>query len=518
MAIRTPLFVFTVLFIGLPAAARADFIEYDLGALGKVMASIAGASNKSVDLTVEESADGAVLGIQNTKIVLPGKAVVQAGGFLSYTHPNGTTVHFRLEEVKHIKAPTAKEEFNKMMGRAGRDPEAIMKAGIWALKKGQLNELYKSVDKVLEIDPKHEAALKVRELRKTMKEPLPTDSDTQAAEEKLFKSLVKRAGMRFERSNHFILMTDTPTKASGKGKKTRAQQRLDLLEKVYESFLLLFHAQDVQLDIPKERMMVVLFHKHDDFHEFSQAISPSLASAAGFWEPIRNVSYFYDAGSDPIFTLLEKLMKDVREDAKDAKRWGNNPEAIRYAKVLELIMDVERENTDITVVSHECTHQMAGNTGLFPRHVDTPSWCHEGLAAYFENPRDGTWAGIGAVSGRRIQSYRELSKADRVHSNITFIIRDEIFDKARTGRGVEFAYGQAWALTHFMIENHLKEFVDYYRILGDLPPDVKLNPEVLESVFHRVFGSDLVFLDSEWRQYMNKLKTDIEKLEEDADS
>ncbi len=105
-----------------------------------------------------------------------------------------------------------------------------------------------------------------------------------------------------------------------------------------------------------------------------------------------------------------------------------------------------------------------------------------------------------------------------MHSNITFIIRDEIFDKARTGRGVEFAYGQAWALTHFMIENHLKEFVDYYRILGDLPPDVKLNPEVLESVFHRVFGSDLVFLDSEWRQYMNKLKTDIEKLEEDADS
>jgi hypothetical protein len=181
-------------------------------------------------------------------------------------------------------------------------------------------------------------------------------------------------------------------------------------------------------------------------------------------------------------------------------------------------MDVERENTDITVVSHECTHQMAGNTGLFPRHVDTPSWCHEGLATYFENPRDGTWAGIGAVSGRRIQSYRQLSKADRVHSNITFIIRDEIFDKARTGRGVEFAYGQAWALTHFLLENHLKEFVDYYRILGDLPPDVKLNPEVLESVFTRVFGSDLVFLDSEWRQYMNKLKTDIEKLEEDADS
>ena len=70
-----------------------------------------------------------MVGVRDTKITLPGKAVVQAGGFLSYTHPNGTTVHFRLEEVKHIKAPTTKEEFNKMHSQAGRDPEAIMKAG-----------------------------------------------------------------------------------------------------------------------------------------------------------------------------------------------------------------------------------------------------------------------------------------------------------------------------------------------------------------------------------------------------
>src|SRR5258708_23876531 len=125
------------------------------------------------------------------------------------------------------------------------------------------------------MDAKDEEAVKVRELRKTMKEPLPDDPD----EEKRFKSLVKRAGMRFEKSNHFILMTDTPTKAA-KGKKTRAQQRLDLLEKVYESFLLLFHAQDVQLNIPKERMMVVLFQKYEDFQEFSQAISPSTARPA----------------------------------------------------------------------------------------------------------------------------------------------------------------------------------------------------------------------------------------------
>jgi len=143
---------------------------------------------------------------------------------------------------------------------------------------------------------------------------------------------------------------------------------------------------------------------------------------------------------------------------------------------------------------------------------------HEGLASYFENPSDGAWAGIGAVSGRRLQSYRGLASHDRVHSNINFIVRDDLFDLARLGgNNSELAYGQAWALTHFMIESHLKEFVAFYRVMGDLPPDVDLNHDLLQELFARVCGSDMVALDGEWRQYMNKLKTDIEKIE-DANS
>src|SRR5260370_14025096 len=230
--------------------------------------------------------------------------------------------------------------------------------------------------------------------------------------------------MKSATSSHFILLHDTPPKQKGQ-KKSRAQQRLDLLEKVYESFLLLFHAQDVQLDIPKERMMVVLFQKYEDFQEFSQAISPSLASAAGFWEPIRNVSYFFDFGTFDDFKELERMMKDLREQQKDAKKWRDNPELIRYVKVLDLLMDVERENSDITVVSHECTHQMAGNTGLLPRHVAIPRWVHEGLATYFEAPSAATWAGIGAVSIERLIFYRGLADHYRVHSNIDFIVGDQ---------------------------------------------------------------------------------------------
>jgi hypothetical protein len=53
-------------------------------------------------------------------------------------------------------------------------------------------------------------------------------------------------------------------------------------------------------------------------------------------------------------------------------------------------------------------------------------------------------------------------------------------------------------------------------MLGDMPPDVALNPRLLVDLFNSVFGSDHKALDLEWRQYMRSLKTDFERLEESS--
>lgn len=493
---------------GLSAGARADYIEYDLGTLGKAVSELAGAQFAGIETAATSGGQVGIL-LKTTKITLPGTVKVHGGPnpLAGYTHPTGKTVYFPLDDVKIIRAPTTQQQFHKILNQAGRDPESVMKAAVWALKKGLLPDFYKSVEKVIELDPTHESALKVRELKKQMKEPLPDNPDA----EKRFKALVKRSNMKVEMSNHYMLMHDTPSKPPKGKTKTRAQQRLDLLEKVYESFMLLFHAQDVQLDIPKERMMVVLFQNYDDFKEYSVALDPSLASAAGFWDPVTNVAYFYDFGTDDLMQMLEKTVKTLREESKDAKKAKNNPDIIRYVQVIDLLLDVQRENSDINVVSHECTHQMAGNTGLFPRHIHTPKWVHEGLASYFEVPSDGVWAGIGAVSGRRVLAYRNLADADKnkLVSNISFVVTDQLF-RADTESG--YAFG--WALTHFMIENHLKEFVAFYRILGEVPSNVILSPDLLLKLFRHVYGPNLAALDAEWKIYMKSLKTDLEKLEE----
>ena len=80
------------------------------------------------------------------------------------------------------------------------------------------------------------------------------------------------------------------------------------------------------------------------------------------------------------------------------------------------MIDLERENSDIEVVSHETTHQMAGNTGLLPRHVQVPRWVHEGLATYFETPNGASWGAIGAVNDSRLKLYRVLASDENAAS------------------------------------------------------------------------------------------------------
>jgi hypothetical protein len=191
-------------------------------------------------------------------------------------------------------------------------------------------------------------------------------------------------------------------------------------------------------------------------------------------------------------------------------------EVIKYAETLTLVISVIQENLDIEVVSHEGTHQMAGNTGLFPRHVQVPSWAHEGLATYFESPGEMGWSGVGAVNEQRLEFYRGL-EPDRVHSNIDFIVADNIFKFAASHGAALHAYGQAWALTHFLMEKHPEKMVSYYRRLGELPPDIILSGELLVSLFNEVFGTDRGTLDLEWRAHMRSLKPDLERIREESE-
>src|SRR6185312_14893760 len=134
--------------------------------------------------------------------------VKKDGGKVMYSHPEvGETLIFQPNQVEIKQAPTMTMLFNKMMKQAGKDPEAVMQAAVWALKKGLLGESQHAVEKVISLDPQHEAALRIRELKKRIGVPLPEKND--AAIEKRLRKIVARSGMRVETSNHSLLLHDT---------------------------------------------------------------------------------------------------------------------------------------------------------------------------------------------------------------------------------------------------------------------------------------------------------------------
>jgi hypothetical protein len=244
---------------------------------------------------------------------------------------------------------------------------------------------------------------------------------------------------------------------------------------------------------------------------FADRLSPNLTSASGFWDGERNTSVFFDHGTNDRYKKLKEYSDRLQIQKKDAIRDRNFDAAdtAHLAGTLKMLIEIEREDSDITVVSHETTHQMAGNTGLLPRHVRIPSWVHEGLATFFETPDGASWAGIGAVNNERLDRYRALER-DRIHSNIGFIVGDQIFNYAETLGDKLHGYGQAWALTHFLLERHFDEFMAFYRRLGEMPPDTFLNQEVINQLFDESIPVGRDALDREWRSYMSTLKTDLE--------
>jgi len=470
----------------------------------------------ALDFGSSARADLLVYKTDKFQMTVYGKVYVNPGQTVTLVHPKFGQLHFSLDSVDIHKAPTTQQQFSKLFGKAQQsgDSAAMFKACVWALKHGLLDQYFEGVKKILTVDPNNVEAQRVVELKRKMDEPI-YDSAQQSKE---LRELVRNDGMKIAQSNHFILLHDTPEKPVEGSKISRAEERLALLERVYESFLLLFYSRGMELEIPKERMKVVLFNEYDDYYQFATAHSPSLASAAGFYDPAINTSVFYDHGTDEEYKILSTVSKFYEKQADDAIRQKQKGQAelIRFARTLKVLILIWRENKDITLVSHEATHQMAANTGLFPRHVHTPSWVHEGLATYFEAPGDATWAGIGAVNKDRLNWYK-LLEADREHSNIDFIVSDQIFDLSGNNLTTILAYGQAWAMTHFLLENEFDKTMEYYRALGELPPHLVFQPETLQAVFNRVFGEDKAGLDQRWRAYMRGLKTDTQLILEESE-
>ncbi len=404
-----------------------------------------------------------------------------------------------------IIVPSRKTEFQNRFNKAQKGNAGDrMDLAHWAVTHGMVAEFYRAIELVLQAEPENAKAKEVLALRDRL---APAIADSTA--EQKFLSDMLGSGMKFKTSSHYIVAYDTTD--------NKAQERLDLLERVYETFFMFFAIKGRVLDKPQQRMMVALFNDHKNYLEFSTRLDPELKSAAGYWSPESNVAVFFAQGTYPSFKRLKDSSEQLEKDRKEAERLRlpDRGDLVRLADAVKLLMMVSEENEDIEVVTHEGTHQLAGNSGLFPRRIRIPKFAQEGLAAFFEAPNDATWSGVGAVNQNRIEWYRALAQHDRVHSNIDFIVSDQVYSHTGgVGSNIMHAYGQAWGLTHFLVDKHFNELNEYWKNLARLPADMIISESDLVHCFDVAFGKDRSKLDLEWRRHMDNLKTDMDRLQE----
>lgn len=456
------------------------------------------------------NADFVVYRLPGTEVtvLLEGKTKGIGQGTFEYHHPSLGTLIFSHETALVIKAPTKTEEYRRLVNQARQDQsfDGHIQAARFALRSGMIEEFRDCCNAAYKIQPDHPTMVRLLEARKKLKQPV-TNWDQKENE---LRESIPLEKMEIARSDHYLLLHDTGNNKVGRRRQSRAQSRLELLEKVHESYFMKFALEGVVLDVPKEPLKVVLFGQEQDYVSYTQQRDPSLIGALGYWSSEDNVAVFFDQGSTQRIKALEQHSQDLQRNKLRARGTAQAKEAAYLANAVDLLVKLTREEDDIEVVSHEATHQLAGNSGVMPRNKMALRWAHEGLASYFETSNDAGWGGIGAVNENRLKSYYRVS-ADPNRSDIALLVCDGLFDIAKNQREEAEIYGQAWALTHFLMERRFNDLIGYYRKIADIDSsDRQITRGDLVILFRDSFG-DLNSLQSQWHAYMRDLKTDLDR-------
>lgn len=446
-----------------------------------------------------------------------GEAKVDSGRTVTFRHPEFGIFYFSYDRVKFFKAPSTFSLAQAKLRKAKENPEDCLDAARWCLHHGQLNKFYEAASAAWRADRNHPTVKRLVRLKQKMEAPLPLDKKQEG---EILKYIKVAKDLEFAHSKHFLLAHNMKGRDSctmkRRGKRlSPAEERLELLEKVYESFLIKFYLEGSELEIPKERLMVCVFAEKNDFSAFCDAAIGKGTKPAGLYDKRSNIAVFYDQGTHEAFKGFDEAKKQLAELVRQAKNMRSPAagELVRYTKSLDLLIEVYKLNQDIEVVTHECTHQMAANTRLMPNKTGTPVWVAEGIATYFESPREAAWAGIGTVNESRLSLYRALAN-DTEHCNLEFIVSDNIFMQAGSHGSLLHAYGQAWALTHFLMAEHFDQLMELYRHLAARVSKTEkpFSPKKNLELFKKVFGDDLDTLNAQWHRYMRSLKTDVERI------
>jgi uncharacterized protein DUF1570 len=450
-----------VLLIGLgPAALRADLLYFEQGG--------------RVQLPATSSPDGTV----------------------RLDAPDGPVVFLRSDFRKVVPGYWPERDWPRRCAAArSGGAEARFAATWWALENGLTPQAVAMLGEAYAADPNHPTTARMMAALDRLGR---TGAGEDTASDPDLGPIRRALGVSFEvaRGPHVLLLHQHA--------EAEAAGRLELLERVVQSYYLLFAASGLELPVPGRRLVSAWFAEHRDYLAFLHAEgADAFRTTLGYYHPTLDVVLTYDARSGPaqrqardaIAARLIEINRLAAGDRRDGLR--------REAERRQLLLEMERRSVELGTATHEMVHLLVAQSGLAPRHDDFPLWLHEGLAAQFEVVRGGRWAGFGRAHDLRLPDWRSLDSKPRLKP----LLRDSGF-----GHGYRRdAYAAAWALVYYLRQKHPSRFVTFLDLLRTPDPEVRSREDRTVAHFHTSFGDDLDALEADWHSTLAALRTPLEE-------
>ncbi|MCB9874063.1 MAG: DUF1570 domain-containing protein [Planctomycetaceae bacterium] len=300
-------------------------------------------------------------------------------------------------------------------------------------------------------------------------------ADQEAMSEQLLREFPD--GFRIHNTAHYLVCYNTS--------QAYAEWCGSLYERLFLAFNTYWKNRGFSLNEPDVPLVALVF---DDQRSFAAYASPELGEATS------KIIGYYSLRSNRV------VMYDLT--GSETAGGGRGSTA---AHINQLLMRPGAERTVATVI-HEATHQIAFNCGLQTRYADIPLWVSEGVAIYFETPdlrSSKGWRNIGGVNQVRLQEFGRYFRNRPADSLLTLISTD---DRFRDPRQAGDAYAEAWSLNYFLIRKHLKEYLQYMKVLSEKRPLRYDDPEDRLAQFKEAFGDDLEQLNTEFIRYMRTVR------------
>ena len=135
--------------------------------------------------------------------------------------------------------------------------------------------------------------------------------------------------------------------------------------------------------------------------------------------------------------------------------------------------------------------------------ADNPKWLGEGLATYFETMGYRDAGPSGRRYPERYKAWRNAHEAGVLIPLERLLVRDDLFDVSASMARV--AYGQAWALVHYLFEKRPEQFFAYLRAVAASPRGTENRDRARLALFRKTFGDDLAAFERRWHRAMNRI-------------